>query len=166
MAISKRRIQAEFLTASYSIKGEVHVGSAGLGGYLNDSSDALVEVYEAGMARNLTPSKMMAIYDLAELNRKEIIAVCLKRREDVGPRLGLRVGYEPVEYPVWLTTAEYEIEGTIEWSGHFEFSTLMAEGRRNFIPLYQANIQVIMVPKSKIECDALFVNRNLSAPLR
>jgi hypothetical protein len=61
----------------------------------------------------------------------------LARREDLGPQAIVRGGYTNiVEYPVRITTQMFEIEGIMELPGRFDFTALMTDGTRDFIPMH------------------------------
>jgi hypothetical protein len=64
-----------------------------------------------------------------------------------------------VPYPLRLTTQVYELQGTLEWSGRFDFATIMVEGVRDFVPLYNATLTAILIPQLKIESPAVLFNR-------
>ena len=63
------------------------------------------------------------------------------------------------EYAVRITTPVYELDGTLEWAGRFEFSVIMVEGSRDFVPLYNSNLTAILIPALKIESSAMLFNR-------
>jgi hypothetical protein len=64
-----------------------------------------------------------------------------------------------VKYAIRVTTQVYELEGTLEWSGRFDFATIMVEGIRDFVPLYDATLTAIMIPQLRIESPAILFNR-------
>ena len=148
-SMTKRQIQADFLTCSYRIVGEIHVGRAGISSLLNDDS-TLVDVYSANMARAHQPTKLVDRYKALTLVKSEIVTISLKRKEDVGSHTMGRAGYEVTDQAVWLTTSMYEIQGVLQWAGHFDIATLLAEGGRAFIPLYDVKITHILVPGTKM----------------
>jgi len=71
------------------------------------------------------------------------------RREDLGPQALVRGGYgATTEYGVRLITPVFEIEGTMEIPGRFDFTSLMTEGTREFIPIFNATLTAILLPQS------------------
>ena len=92
--------------------------------------------------------------------KTNLFAVCLARREDMGPQALARGGYQSLaEYAIRITTQVYELEGTLEWAGRFDFATVMVEGVRDFIPLYNATLTAILTPQLHIESPAILFNR-------
>jgi hypothetical protein len=159
-SITRRRVKVDFLTSSYRITGEAQVGNAGFTALLNDESTSLIEVFLANLARAQQPAKPVDIYEVVRLVKTRIMAVCLNKREDVGMVTLGRGAYSTIaEIPINLTTTVYEVQGTVEWAGHFDFASLMAEGGREFIPLYDVKLTMVLVPTVLIECEAAFINR-------
>jgi hypothetical protein len=78
----------------------------------------------------------------------------------VGPHALARGGYHNlIEYSIRLTTQVYELEGKLEWAGRFDFATIMVEGVRDFVPLYDATLTAILIPQFRIESPAILFNR-------
>ena len=159
-SMTKRPLRADVLTSSYRIVGDMQVGSLGFNGLLNDDSSSLLEIYQATMARAHMPTKLVDSYDVLRVVKNQVIAVGLKRREDVGPHLPSRAAYSAVtKIPVCLTTHVYEIQGSIEWSGHFDFSAIIS-GSREFFPLFDVTAIMVLVPTVRFESPALLINRS------
>jgi hypothetical protein len=119
-----------------------------------------VELHDARMARIHMPSKLVDHFEVVRLVKSQIFAICAARREDLGPSQLQRGGYSSVTaIPVRLTTQVYEIEGKIEVAGRFEFSTMIADKARNFIPVYEASLSAILIPNLKAESPAILINR-------
>jgi hypothetical protein len=71
----------------------------------------------------------------------------LARREDLGPQALVRGGFTSMtEYPVRITTQMFEIEGTMELPGRFDFTALMTDGTRDFVPVFNATLTAILIP--------------------
>ncbi|NCP16584.1 hypothetical protein GW866_06020, partial [bacterium] len=140
--------------------GHIMAPRSGLMGLMNDTTSSFMEVLDAKLARLHMPSKLAGEYELIDLVKPNIFAVCLPRREDVGPQALARGGYQNlVKYPIRVTTQVYELEGTLEWAGRFDFSTVMVEGTRDFVPLYDTTLTAILIPSLRIESPALLFNR-------
>jgi hypothetical protein len=78
----------------------------------------------------------------------------------MGPQALARGGYRNlVEYSIRITTQVYELEGTLEWGGRFNFTAIMMEGVRDFVPLYNATLTAILIPQLRIESPAILFNR-------
>jgi hypothetical protein len=141
--VSHRLMAADFLTPSYRVVGKMMSPNTGVVGMLNDRTTSFMEVVDAKLARIHMPTKLVGEYDLVDLVKANIFAVCLSRREDVGPQALARGGYQNLSnYIVRLTSQVYELEGT-----------------RDFVPLYNAKLTAILIPQLKIDSPALLFNR-------
>jgi hypothetical protein len=158
---SQHLISCDFLTSSYRIVGKTMVSNTGLMGVMNDSTSAFMEILDAKMARVHMPTKLVDHFEVIRVVKPQVLAVCLTRREDIGPQALARGGYVRLtEYPVRIATQVYELEGTLEWAGRFEFSTIMVEGTREFVPIYNGSLTAILIPSFKIESQAFLFNRH------
>jgi hypothetical protein len=158
--VTHRLLAADFLTRSYRVVGKMMSPNTGMVGMMNDRTTSFMEVMEAKLARIHMPTKLVGEYDLVDLVKANIFAVCLSRREDVGPQALARGGYQNLsDFIVRLTSQVYELEGTLEWPGRFDFATIMVEGTRDFVPLYNARLTAILIPQLKIESPAILFNR-------
>ncbi len=158
--VTHRLIAADFLTPSYRVVGRVMVPNSGMTGLMNDTTNSFMEVLEAKLARTHMPTKLVGEYNMVDLVKPNVFAVCLSRREDVGPQGLARGGYKNLtHYPVRVTTPVYELDGTLEWAGRFDFATIMIEGIREFVPIYDATLTSILIPQFRIESPAILFNR-------
>jgi hypothetical protein len=129
-------------------------------GLINDPTTSFMEVLDAKLARIHMPTKLVGEYKMIDLVKDNVFAICLTRREDVGPQALARGGYQNlVEYSIRLTTRVYELEGILEWSGRFNFAAIMVEGVRDFVPIYNATLTAILIPQLRIESPAILFNR-------
>lgn len=159
-SVTHRVVSADFFTQSYRIVGKVMVPNTGLMGLINDSTNSFMEILDARLARVHMPSKLVDHYEVVRVVKSQIFAVALTRREDLGPQALARGGYVRFnEYPVRITTPVYELMGNLEWAGRFEFSTIMIEGSREFVPIYNAVLTAILIPSHKVESPATLFNR-------
>ncbi|KAF0108461.1 MAG: hypothetical protein FD146_1035 [Anaerolineaceae bacterium] len=157
---TQRLIAADFLTPSYRIVGKMMVPHSGVTGLMNDPTTSFMEVLDAKLARIHMPTKLVGEYQVVDLVKTNVFAVCLARREDVGPQALARGGYQNlIKYKLRVTTQVYELEGTLEWAGRFDFATVMVEGIRDFVPLYDVTLTAILIPQLRIETPALLFNR-------
>ncbi len=158
--VTHRLMPADFLSPSYRVVGKIMAPNTGVIGMINDTTTSFMEVQEAKLARIHMPTKLVGEYNMVDVVKNNIFAVCLTRREDVGPQGLARGGYQNlIKYAVRVTTQVYELEGTLEWTGRFDFATIMVEGVRDFIPLYDATLTAILIPQLKIESQAVLFNR-------
>ena len=155
-----RFMPADIYTSGYRVVGKVMISTNGIMGVLNDITKSHVELHDARMARIHMPTKLVDHFEVVRLVKSQIFAMCAARREDLGPSQLQRGGYSSVTaMPVRLTTQVYEIEGKIEVAGRFEFSTMIADKARNFIPVYEASLSAILIPNLKAESPAILINR-------
>jgi hypothetical protein len=160
MSSTQRLMAADFLTPSYRIVGKLMVPHSGVMGLMNDPTSAFMEVLDAKLARLHMPTKLVGEYQVIDLVKSNVFAICLARREDTGPQSLARGGYQNlIRYNLRLTTQVYELEGTLEWAGRFDFATVMVEGVRDFVPLYDSILTAILIPQLRIESPAILFNR-------
>ncbi len=155
-----RFLPADVLTSGYRIVGKVMVSSTGTMGMMNDTTRSALEVHDARLARLHMPTKLVDHFELARMMKSHVYAVCMARREDLGPQALVRGGYASVvEYPVRITTQMFEIEGIMEMPGRFDFTALMTDGTREFIPIFNATLTAILIPNLRIESGGMLINR-------
>ena len=155
-----RFLPADILTAGYRVVGKIMITNTGAMGMLNDSTHSVMEIHDARLARLHMPTKLVDHFEMVRMMKTHIYAVCMARREDLGPHALVRGGYSTIsEYPVRITTQTFEIEGTLEIPGRFDFPALMAEGTRNFIPIFNATLTAILIPNLRVESAGMLLNR-------
>jgi hypothetical protein len=158
--VTHRMLAADFLTQSYRVVGKMMVPNTGVVGVINDPTTSFMEVVDAKLARIHMPTKLVGEYKVVDLVKDNVFAICLTRREDMGPQALTRGGYQNmVEYSIRITTLVYELEGKLEWAGRFNFATIMVEGARDFVPIYDATLTAILTPQLRIESPAILFNR-------
>jgi len=159
--IPNRLIPAEILTSSHYIFGQIKVIQSGLVGMLTDTTNSFLEVDEASIAPIYKPSNVMNYATQLYMVRSEIAAVCLSKRDYMGLQGVMKSGDQRLlPYPVQISTRTYDLTGTIEWSGRFEFSALISEGTSNFFMVYDGIITAPLYPELKIEAPVILLNRN------
>lgn len=159
--IANRLIPAEILTSSHYIFGQIKVIQSGLVGMLTDTTNSFLEVNEASIAPIYKPSSVMNYASQLYMVRSEISAVCLNKRDYMGLQGVMKSGYQRlIPYPVQISTRTYDLTGTIEWSGRFEFSALISEGTSSFFMVYDGMITAPLYPELRIEAPVIILNRN------
>ncbi|MBI5825321.1 MAG: hypothetical protein HZB18_14930 [Chloroflexi bacterium] len=157
-----RFLPADILTSGYRVVGKIMVTSHGTMGVMNDPTHSALEVNDARMARLHMPTKLVDHFEIVRMMKRQVHAICMTRREDLGPHALVRGGYTSVvEYPVRITTQMFEVEGTMELPGRFDFTALMAEGSREFVPVFNATLTAILIPNLRVEGAGMLVNRRL-----
>ncbi len=155
-----RFLPADVLTSGYRVVGKIMVTSTGAMGMLNDNTRSALEVHDARLARLHMPTKLVDHFELTRMMKTHVYAVCMARREDLGPQALVRGGYTSiVEYPIRITTQMFEIEGIMEMPGRLDFASLMTEGTRDFIPIFNATLTAILIPNLRIESGGILINR-------
>jgi hypothetical protein len=155
-----RFLAADVFTSGYRVVGKIMVTSHGAMGLMNDPTRSAIEVNDARMARLHMPTKLVDHFEIVRMMKKHVYAVCLTRREDLGPQAMVRGGYTSViEYPIRITTQMYEIEGIMELPGRFDFTALIADGSRDFLPIFNATLTAILIPALRVESPGMLVNR-------
>ncbi|MBE7535726.1 MAG: hypothetical protein HS124_08330 [Anaerolineales bacterium] len=154
-----RFLSADLYTAGYRVVGKVSVSAGGLYATVNDPTKSHIEVHDARLARIHMPTKLVDRFEAVRLIKTHIHALCVARREDLGPAAIVRGGYTNVaSLPVRLTSSVYETEGKLEVMGRFDFAALVADATRNFVPLFDCLLTAILIPNLKMESPAVLFN--------
>ncbi len=157
---TQRLVSIDLLTSSFRVVGKVVVSSTGLTGQLNDPNTSFLEIIDARLARTHMPTKLAYRFDVLRLAKPQVFAIFVQRQLDLGPRKMVQGGFQQMNaYKVHLATATYELNGTLEVPGRFNFAALMVEGKRDFIPLYDASLRASLIPSMRIESEAMLFNR-------
>ncbi|MCL4272215.1 MAG: hypothetical protein KJZ72_21840 [Anaerolineales bacterium] len=157
-----RFIPVDIFTSGYRVVGKVSVTTHGAMGIMNDPTKSSLEVHDARLARLHMPTKLVDHFEMVRMMKKQLHALCMQRREDLGPHAIVRGGFTSVtEYAVRLTTQMFEVEGTMELPGRFDFTALVTEGSREFLPVFNATLTAILIPNLKVESAGMLVNRRV-----
>lgn len=156
-----RFVSVDVLTTSYRIVGKAMVSNTGAIGMINNPNTSFMQIHDARLARIHMPTKLADHFEIIRLSKERLYAISLSRAEDLGPQSIVHGGYAQTRrHATFLTAQNYEMEGEIEWQGRFDFSIMMKEGTSNFIALYDAKINGIIIPTLKIDSPAVLFNRN------
>jgi hypothetical protein len=156
-----RFLPADIFTSGYRAVGKIMVTSSGAMGIVNDPTRSSLEVNDARLARLHMPTKLVDHFEIVRMMKKHVYAICMARREDLGPQGLVRGGYTSVvEYPIRITTQMFEIEGIMELPGRFDFTALISEGSREFLPIFNATLTGILIPNLRVESAGMLINRN------
>lgn len=155
-----RFLPADVIMAGYRVVGKIMVTSNGTIGILNDPTHSVLELHDARLARLHMPTKLVDHFELIRMMKRQVIAIALARREDLGPQALVRGGFSTVvEYPVRIALEMLEVEGVMELSGRFDLPALMSDGSREFIPVFNATLTGVLIPNLRIETGGILVNR-------
>lgn len=156
-----RFVPADIYTSGYRVVGKVMVANTGVIGLMNDSTNSAMEVHDARLAKMHMPTKLVDHFEMVRMVKHRVMAMCLSRREDLGPAALVRGGYGNIsEYPTRFTSQIYEVEGTLELPGRFDFQGLMFEGTRKFIPIFDAVLTAVLIPNLRVESPGILFNRD------
>lgn len=157
-----RFVLADILTSGYRVAGKIAVTTHGAMGFVNDPTHSIVEIHDARMARLHMPTKLVDHFEIVRTTKRQIHAICLARREDIGPQAIIRGGFTNVtEYNLRITTSMFEVDGTMELPGRFDFNALVAEGTREFLPVLNATLSAILIPSLRVQSAGILINRKL-----
>lgn len=160
--MSPKPISAEIYTTSHRILCRLNPGPIGLFSYLSIPTQSTVEVEGAHLTRLHQPGRMVARFTALWLAKREIVAVLLSGRLELGPTAGVRGGYlTTVPHRLHIMLGGYELRGVLETSGKFDFDSLMFEGTNLFVPLYDAELTAILFPNVRAASPALLFNREM-----
>jgi len=130
-------------------------------GMLTDTTNSFLEINDTSIAPIHKPSSVMNYTPQLYLVRSAVTAVCLSKRDYMGLQGVMKAGYQRLfPYPVQISTRTYDISGTIEWSGRFEFSALLTEGTSNFFIVNDATLNAPLYPELKISSPIIILNRS------
>lgn len=156
-----RFLPADIFTSGYRAVGKIMITNQGAMGMLNDPTRSAIEINDARLARVHMPTKLVDHFELVRMMKKHVYAACFSRREDLGPQAIVRGGYTSViEYPIRITTQMFEIEGIMELPGRFDFTALITDGTREFLPIFNATLTGILIPNLRVESPGMLVNRH------
>jgi hypothetical protein len=157
--ISYRPVLADFLTPSYRIVGTTLVPPSGLIGTMNDINTSFVEIQNAQLARLHEPNYIVDRYQMLRLVKDHVVAVCAARRDDLGSGAMARSSLgQVIEYRVFISSRDYEFEGSLEWAGRFNIGSILAEAKKQFVPLFRVTINPVLFPDITINSPAVLIN--------
>ena len=153
-------VHLDLLTPGFRISCRVNVGASGLIGLLNDSNTSLIELDDAYYSRLTEPAKIVAHLEAAHLAKNNLTLVVLSRREDLGPQGLARGGYSRLlPVPVLMTTASFEVQGSIEVVTKFDPAQLLMGGTGRFLNVYNASALMVSSPETIFSGAVILVSR-------
>ncbi len=160
--LATRYVPADFYTSNHYIFGQVKVTNTGVLGLLCDPNTSCIEVNDGSLARIIKPDKVLNYTPAMWIVKAQLIAVVLNKRDYVGQQPLVRGGYSHIsEYAVQITTPVYEFQGSVEYSGRFEFPAVLGEGTNAFLTLYNASMSAVLFPALHVDAQVILINRNL-----
>jgi hypothetical protein len=160
--MTAKPLSAEIYTASHRILGRLSPGPVGLFSYLNIPTTSYVEIESGHLTRLHQPKKLIVRHSKLWLVKREIVAVLLNSRGEIGPTGVAKRGYTSTTFrPVHVVLGGYELRGFLETAGKFDFGSLLFEGNNLFVPLFKARLEAILFPEVHSESQALLFNREM-----
>ena len=155
-------VSVELYTTSHRILGKITPGAAGLFSFLNIPTTSYIEIEGAHLNRLHQPGRLVARYSTVWVAKRQVVAILLSNRTEMGPTGMARGGYS-TSAPHWMhiLLGGYELRGMIETPGKFDFGGLMFQGDRLFIPIYIAKLIAILFPSVEAESPAMLFNRSM-----
>jgi hypothetical protein len=155
-------VSVEVYTSSHRVLGRVEAGATGLYSHLNLPTTSIIEVDGAHLNRLHQPGRLVARYTAMWLVKREVVAVLLSSRAEVGSVSIARGGFTTtVPHWVHILLGGYELRGIYETAGKFNAGASLFEGDRAFIPLYSAELTAILFPNVVARSPALLFNREM-----
>jgi len=160
MLASRASIHADLLTSGFRVSCKVNVEPSGLTGLLNDINTSLIDLEDAYYSRLIQPAKIVAHLDDAHLAKNNLSLVVLSRREDLGAQGLARGGYSRlVSVPVLVTTAAFEVQGSIEVVMKFDATEVLMGGGGRFLNVFNATALMVASPETVFSGAAILVSR-------
>jgi len=158
--LAHREVPLDFLTWNHYIYGQVTTSNTGILGLVSAPHVSMIEINDATVTRIVRPDKAVNYGTKLWLAKKQLLAVCMNKKEYLGANTMTRAGYSRLfHYPVHVTSPVYEFSGTLEWSGRFDFSLVMNDGPNPFLVFYDVTLAASLFPALKMECPAIIFNR-------
>jgi hypothetical protein len=155
-------VSVEIYTESHRILGRVEAGPIGLFSHLNLPTTSIVEVDGAHLNRLHQPGRLVSRYTAMWLVKREIVAVLLSNRAEVGSVTISRGGFTTtVPHWIHILLGGYELRGIYETAGKFNAGATLFEGDRIFVPLYSAELTAILFPNVVARSPAMLFNRDM-----
>jgi hypothetical protein len=152
----------EIYTTGYRILGRLPWSGRGLFTFMNSTTQSYIEIEGAHLNRLHQPERLVARYPKIWLMKRDLVALLLSARAEVGPTTGARRGYaSTVISPVHISLGGYELIGNIETTGGFRFSAVMFEGENLFSALYDAELVATLYPNVRAEAPAVLFNLDM-----
>jgi hypothetical protein len=160
--MASKPIAAEIYTTSHRILGRINPIGHGLYSFLNMPTTSYVEIESAKLSRLHQPNRLVARYQSLGLVKPAIVAILVSSKSEIGPT-GITGSFYRGREPQWVhvVLGGYELRGSMETSGKFNFSTVMFEGDSIFLPLYNAELTAILFPRIQVESPAMLFNRKM-----
>ena len=154
--MAANQISVELYTATHRVLGRMKAGTTGLYSFMNDRTRSSFEVEGAHISRLHQPARLVARYQTLVMNKRNIVAVLLSTRGELGSVSVTRHGYSTVQqHPVHVLLPGYELKGVMESPGRLDLSSVFVEGDATYTPLYSCELQAILFPDIQASSPAM-----------
>jgi hypothetical protein len=152
-------VSVEIYTTSHRVLGRIQPGATGLYGFMNDRTRSTIEVEGAHLTRLHQPARLVARYPRLWISKRNISALLLSGRNEMGPVSMTRHGYSNViQHWVHVMLPGYELKGAMESPGRLEIKGVMTEDQTTFAPLFTVHLQAILFPTIEADSPAVLFN--------
>ena len=156
-----RLLSADFLTLSYRVVGKMMVPNNGMLGMMNDTTHSFMEVVDAKLAPIHMPTKLVGEYEIIDLVKHNVFAVCL----DAAGKMRVPRHWRGVVIKIWLNIPSGSPPRSTSWKGFWNGPGDLILPRCWWrvpgisSPLYNATLTAILIPQLRIESPAILFNR-------
>jgi len=158
--LSTNRLVADFLTHSHRISGSINVRQKKLADQLNDQSTSLLHLEEIYISSIGRPGDIMTSHSSSTLRKQNIVAVVVSHQDDGLQREHTYGSYFGAHlHKVFLTVAQFEVEGYLRLSGRFDLRTVLTSDARGFIPIIDGSIKASVYPDTIFTGGAILINQ-------
>ncbi|HMM28688.1 MAG TPA: hypothetical protein PKD46_10425 [Aggregatilineaceae bacterium] len=159
--LRQQAVNAEFLTRSYRISGEVSVRSDPLLDQLNDHLALFVHVERVFVSPLLDPATLTGNFRSVEVRKDTLGLVVLKRAEDGLPhRQGRYIGRDHIERPVVTVAAGFEVRGVMSLHPSVNVAELIRTTPEQFVLIFDASATLTARREVVFNGGAILLNRS------
>ena len=159
--LRQQAVNAEFLTRSYRISGEVSVRSDPLLDQLNDHLALFVHVERVFVSPLLDPATLTGNFRSVEVRKDTLGLVVLKRAEDGLPhRQGRYIGRGHIERPVVTVAAGFEVRGVMSLHPSVNVAELIRTTPEQFVLIFDASATLTARREVVFNGGAILLNRS------
>ncbi len=157
-----RAMPLEIFTTTHRITGQIHAGPLGLFAFVNRLTESSLEIEAVQIhALHQLPEEAESLPSLWMV-KAEIAVMAVGSRGEIGSTGGARGGYtKPFPHRVRILLTGYEIRALIESAGKLDFSGLILEGERLFVPAYEAELRAVLFPRVQLAAGGVLFNRRM-----
>jgi hypothetical protein len=150
------RAQADFLTTTHRISGEVQTGTRPLSDMLNDMSQSYLLVYNIYVSRLNDPGEICAHAPVAYLSKENLCLVIVQFREVRAPDRGR---FTVHEYRVLATLPGFEVEGKFVGPHRLDLRSFSPTALDPFVVLTEATARIAGLSGVTFGGEAILANR-------